>query len=114
MNFVKQIERLQLLNRLIRQERTGRPEELARRLGVSRSKLHELLGAVKSWGMEIRYDRHGQSFVYEKEKNELEINFSLKVIKEGECKKIYGGSHFFPSVLFSGRNDAILDLQLTG
>ena len=47
MNFIKQIERLQRLNHLIRNENTGTPEELAERLKMKRSQLYEIIDMLK-------------------------------------------------------------------
>lgn len=110
MNFYRQIEQLQTLNNLIKQERTGTPSELAERLNISRSKLYEMIDTLKCWGLNIEYDRSRQTFHFVQEA-ELDIQFSLKVINAGESKKIYGGCHLFPSVLFSGRSAITLALQ---
>lgn len=113
MNFVKEIECMQLLNKLIKQERTGTPDELADRLRISRRKLYELIEKLKCWGLNIQYDRGRETFMFTEE-GWVDIQFSLKVIKSGECKKISGGGHFFPSVLFSARSEFTLASQLTG
>ena len=105
MNFIKQIERLQLLNKLILQERTGPPEELAHRLHVSRRTIYDLIDILKDWGAEVAYDRKNRTFYY-KLSFEVNIYFSLKVIKEGESEKIYGGSlNFFLPCISSARKD---------
>lgn len=111
MNFLKNVERLQLLNKLIKEERTGNPDELAARLGISRSKLYEHLDHLKCLGLRIEYSRAQNSFLFG-QGSQLDIQFSLKIIQEGEIKKVYGGSAIFPSVLFSGRSNSILDSGL--
>lgn len=110
MNFIKQIERLQILNNLIKQECTGTPAELAVKMNISRSKLYEMLDTLKCWGLNVEYDRSRQTFHFVHEA-ELDIQFSLKVINDGESKKLFGGSYIFPSVLFSGRKEITLALQ---
>ncbi|WP_420577168.1 DNA-binding protein [Ekhidna sp.] len=102
MNFIRQIERLQKLNKLIEQERTGPPDKLADSLGVSRSKLYELLDGLRGMGKKVEYKRTIKSFHYTDE-TKLDIKFSLKVVRKNDLEKISGGLHFFPSVLFSGR-----------
>ncbi|UXP32025.1 DNA-binding protein [Reichenbachiella agarivorans] len=109
MNFIKQIENLQLINKLILQERTGSPDELANRLGVSRSKLYEMIDMMKVWGLNVVYDRTARSFRFERQEA-LEIEFSLRVLREDESEKLYGGRQVFPSVLFSGRSGITLGL----
>lgn len=105
MNFFKQIEKLQILNKLIREERTGSPEELANRLDISRSKLYEMIDMLKAWGLAVSYDRSVRSFRFDRQEA-LEIEFSLRVLREDECRKLYGGKQLFPSVLFSGRSES--------
>ena len=57
MEFIKQIERLQLLNKLVREKRTGSPDELAERLGLSRRQLYFYLEFLKDYGIDIAYSR---------------------------------------------------------
>jgi predicted DNA-binding transcriptional regulator YafY len=57
MEFIKQIERLQLLNKLVREQRTGSLKELAKRIGVSRRQLYAYLEYLKDYGLEIIFDR---------------------------------------------------------
>ncbi|MGF1636441.1 MAG: HTH domain-containing protein, partial [Cyclobacteriaceae bacterium] len=68
MNFIKQIERVQLLNRLIKEERTGSPDALAERLHLSRSQLYNLIDELKDMGVDIRYSRSKRSFYFKNNK----------------------------------------------
>lgn len=91
MNFIKQIERLQMLNKLIKEERTGTPDELANRLGISRRNLYDMIETLKCWGVDIRYERKSATFRFEDD-DRIEVSFSLNIIKAGETKKIIGGA----------------------
>ena len=114
MNFIKQIERLQLLNKLIKQESTGTPEELAKRLGISRRRLYDLIGDLECWGAEVGYDRKNHTFYYKAPFN-LDIQFSLSVIKEDEIDKIFGGGlSFLLPCIFSAQSEFTLGSRLTG
>ena len=73
MNFIKQIERLQRLNYLIRNENTGKPDELAQRLHLKRSQLYETLDLLKFHGAPIKYSRKLCTFYYAE-------NYSLEII----------------------------------
>ena len=99
MNFIHQIERLQKLNKLIEQEKTGTPDELARRLGISKRQLHNLLEALKNIGAKIEYIKKSETYRFKQHK--IKIHFSLSLIEEKEIKKIYGGILFFPKYGFS-------------
>lgn len=111
MNFVKQIERLQLLNKLIREENTGSPEELAGRLGLSRRRLYDVIEDLQCWGAQVSYDRRNHTFCYTRP-FDLNIRFSLSVMADDEVKKIFGGSASFSLPCnFSARSAAILDFH---
>lgn len=90
MEFVRQIERLQLLNKLVREQRTGSPEELAERLGVSRAKLYLILAELRDEGVCIRYNKKQNSFIYEDCKG-INLEFSFKVLCPEEENSINGG-----------------------
>ncbi|GAB4236176.1 MAG: hypothetical protein Tsb0034_10720 [Ekhidna sp.] len=94
MNFIRQIERLKRLNKLIEQEQTGTPDELAARLGIKRRTLYDLLENIKALGAEVEYDRKSKTFYY-RNNHKIDIDFSLHVLREGEVEKIYGGSQLF-------------------
>lgn len=81
MEFLKQIERLQLLNKLVKEKRTGSPEELADRLGLSRRQLYAYLEFLKDYGMDIGYSRKTNSFIVNNGK-EIKIDFQFQVLDE--------------------------------
>ncbi len=93
MEFVRQIERLQLLNKLVREQRTGSPEELAERLGLSRRQLYSYLEFLKDFGVDIAYSRKTNSFIFSDDK-ELEIIFKFQVLGEEASREIRGGGKF--------------------
>ncbi len=102
MYFIHQIEKIQKLNKLVEEEKTGTPSEFAEKLHISRSKLYELLDTLKSFGKEIKYDRKQKTFCYT-DRSKLDINFSLKLINQEGVKNIYGGSKFLlPSFFLDG------------
>lgn len=90
MEFVKQIERIQVLNKLIRDRRTGSPIELAKRLGVSRRQLYVYLEYLEDQGLKISYSRRVGSFIYSNDQR-LEIAFRFEVLGGDNQKEIYGG-----------------------
>jgi hypothetical protein len=88
------LDRITLLNRLIKQEKTGNPEMFASRLGVSRTRLYEILDEIKSRGAPIAYDKARQTFYYEFP-FEVSIKLNIRPLEAMEEKKINGGA-FFP------------------
>jgi biotin operon repressor len=72
MNIIKDIETLEKMHKLINIESTGNPQELASMLGISRSKLYEIINYLKSENITIEYSRRGLSFHYS-DNSEYEI-----------------------------------------
>jgi predicted DNA-binding transcriptional regulator YafY len=95
-DFIRQVERVQMLNKLIASRRTGSPDELANRLGVSRSQLYLIIEYLKDMGLRISFSRKSNSFYYEKEAR-LSIEFSLKVMSSEEVRNIAGGKITSPN-----------------
>lgn len=93
MNFIRQIERMQVLNKLIREQRTGSPEELADRLGLSRRQLYAYLEYMKDHGLNICFSRKLNSFIFCDEK-EMRIDLRIEVLKQSEICQIQGGLAF--------------------
>lgn len=90
MEFVKQIERIQVLNKLIREERTGSPIELAKRLGISRRQLYVYLEYLEDQGLKISFSRKVGSFIYSSE-HRLEIAFRFEVLNGKNQQDVFGG-----------------------
>lgn len=100
MSFIKLIDRINTIHKLISNEITGTPAELANRIGISRTTLYNLLEDLKSYDAPIEYSRNRSTFYYTKEFH-LNLNYSISIIEnEVELKKISGGncSFFFRSI----------------
>lgn len=106
MEFIRQIERLQLMNKLIREKRTGSPEALAERLGVSRRQLYVYLEYLKDMGVDIQFSRRLNSFVFACEKH-VHIDWRFEILEPVEMRKVMGGSRLFTAIsilYFSSHN----------
>ena len=105
MTFTKTIERLQLLHELISQNKTGTPEQLANRLGVSRSYLYVMIDELRLLNLHISYSRKNKSFYYEKV---VDVEFVLKIrtLNEDDLININAGNYIFsvPSSILGGTN----------
>ena len=60
----KYLNRLQHIDQLIRQKRTGNAEELASKLRISRRQVYNWIDELKGFGLEIEYCRELRSFIY--------------------------------------------------
>lgn len=112
MKFKEQIERIDKINKLIQAERTGSPQELARRIGIQRSTLYEYLEYLKSLGLKISYDRTNFTFFYASN-HKLELHFAMKVkeLSNTDQNKISGGfQSFLSSSIFYGSSAIKLSL----
>lgn len=101
MNLLKQINRIERIDQLIRMKATGTPQELAKRLSISRSTLYNILEFMKSQGGKVYYCQTKQSFCYEKEVH-FYFGFSPEKIK---LKRVVGGKQIF------FRNPDLLDWE---
>ncbi|MEH6306197.1 HTH domain-containing protein [Olivibacter sp. CPCC 100613] len=92
MKLLVYIERINLLNKLIKQKRTGSPSDLSDRLGLSTSRLHKIIEELKANGAPIAYSRQYQTYFY---KHEYEISFSatFKSLNNQEISLISGGTY---------------------
>lgn len=61
------INRLELIDYLIRIKGTGTPKQLAARLNISDRSVFEYLNLMKDLGAPIKYSREKQSYYYEED-----------------------------------------------
>lgn len=73
----KQLNRLQQLDQLIRQQRTGNANQLALKLEISRRQVYNLLEELKMFGLDIEYDKVIDSYIYSKGIT-IKISFGMK------------------------------------
>ncbi len=64
--IIKQVKLIERVDRLIRLQATGPPDELACKLGVSKTKLYRIINLMKQLDAPIKYDTGIRSFVYKK------------------------------------------------
>lgn len=86
----KQINKLQQIDQLIRQKRTGNAQELGKKLGISRRQAYYWLEYIKDLGLDITYNRDRKTYEYESD-CKLEIVFNVKVLSKDEIEQIEAG-----------------------
>lgn len=67
MKLFQYIDRINLLDKLIRQRRTGTQSELAVRLGLSVSRLARIIEYLRDIGAPITFDKSLNTYYYEKD-----------------------------------------------
>ena len=88
----KYINRLQQIDQVIRQKRTGNAKELAEKLDISRRQVYNWIEEFKSYGLEIDYRRDIKSFIYLKP---YQINIiDIKELSHKETTDIEAGINF--------------------
>ncbi|MFV0537311.1 MAG: HTH domain-containing protein [Dysgonomonas sp.] len=98
MKLFEQIERLNLIHKLIDEERTGSPEYFAERLNISKRQLHNIIDDLKMLGAPICYDSFINSYRYERSFF-LGIDVNIEFLTEDEKNAINGGC-FLPECNF--------------
>jgi len=72
--MAKVIDKIKSMNHYIRMRQTGKPNEFAKKLDISRSTMFEYMNLLKENGAPIEYDSRNQSYYYKKE-GDFEIKF---------------------------------------
>lgn len=96
MKLFETINRLQILHKLIEEECTGTPEELANRLNIKKAQLYNILDELKLRDAPILYSRKKSSFYY-KYPYQVEIVCRLQPLNNRQMARVSGGSIFVPS-----------------
>jgi hypothetical protein len=84
------IERLEKINNCLKEEKTGIAKEFAAKIGVSRSMLFNYFDYLKSYDIEIEFERQKNSFVF-KGDIEIDIQQPIRVLKDNELISTNGG-----------------------
>ena len=106
MTILTNMKKFERLHNLIITGNTGTPEQVARKLGISRASLYILIDAMKELGLTPEYSRKYQTFYYEKEMK-LSLVFKVEEITNSEdLININAGSFSFllPSKFLDGTN----------
>ena len=99
MKLFQYLDRIEMMHKLLKNSKTGTPEEFAQQLGISRSTLYELIDEFKLRKAPIKYSKSIKTFYYE-EPFEITIICNLYPMTYQEEKE-YSGGHFLHKILFS-------------
>ena len=94
MQVFKYIDQINLLDKLIRQRRTGSPTDLAKRLGISTSRLYVIIDQMKDMGAPIDYSRQLCSYYYKYEFS-IFISVTVRALDKTNLCEVSGGQNFF-------------------
>jgi biotin operon repressor len=90
MSIKKYFNRLIYICSLIKKKATGNPEELAKKLNLSRSATLEHLKEMKELGFPIKYSKRRGSYFFEEDVEIVDKLFTRK-LEKGAMRKIQGG-----------------------
>jgi biotin operon repressor len=94
------LDRISMMHKLVLRQKTGTPDEFARKLGVSRTTLYDLIDELKSRGVPIVYSKSAKTFFY-RQPFDIDVTCSLRPLTYGEEKKSTGGINISSKILFS-------------
>jgi len=100
MILFKQIELLQRIHQLIELSSTGSPEQFAKYLGISESRLYRIIEEMKDLGAPVDYSRQYGTYYYT-EPFEMNISCTFRRLTEREQKNISGGIPFLLNFFFT-------------
>ncbi|MDZ4810483.1 MAG: HTH domain-containing protein [Bacteroidota bacterium] len=104
MSLLKYIERLKRMDDLIRRKATGKADEFATKLGISRSQLLQDVKELRELGAPIAYCYTSQSYIYTRP---YSLTFNMEIIRGG--KNIF---NFFDRSSMAGLPVSRLPMQL--
>ena len=84
MKTKKQLNRIAVFHKLIKSGKSGTPDEIAKRLGISRSRFFDILEDLKICGFPIAYSRKERSYYYTMP-CKLHVDFSVRLYVNGKC-----------------------------
>lgn len=102
MKVFQYLERIEKLHKLVNQEKTGTPDEFAKHLGISRTRLYEIMDDLKFEGAPISYSKASRTFYYE-EPFQISVSLEMKTLDPVE-EKTTAGRKNFSKYFFSGRH----------
>lgn len=85
MKLLKQIERINRLHELIKHRRTGTPQELAKRLGISTSMVYKMMDELRLKDAPIEYSRPLRTYYYS-QPYLMSINLNFRFLLKGEIE----------------------------
>lgn len=100
MKIFEYIDRVNLLHKLIRDKKTGSPDELAKRINLSKSRLLRIIEDLRLKGVPIAYSRQSKTYYYIKP-YQMQIDMSFTTLNQDEIKEVNGGLKIFENNLFN-------------
>jgi len=91
MKLFEFIDRINLLHKLMSEQRTGTPEILAKRLGISKGRLFQIIEELRLMEAPIAYSRHTETYYYTAQ-FEIIAKLSIVPLSKAELVQTNGGT----------------------
>ncbi len=91
MRLLESIERINYMHLLINNQSTGSPECFARKLGIRKRQLFNILEALKLMGAPICYDSASRTYYYSK-RYILSVEIRMELLDDRDLNDVNGGS----------------------
>ncbi|MFT7035989.1 MAG: hypothetical protein ACJA2S_004515 [Cyclobacteriaceae bacterium] len=90
MSVIKMISRIRRINDLIKRKATGSPEQFAKKLDLSESRLYEVLREFRQLGLMIKFSHLSNSYYYEDDV-EIEVSVKGRLLDNKDMENMNGG-----------------------
>lgn len=90
MKTIKNLQRLHRLHKLIEDETTGTPKELANRLHISERLVYLMIDQLKDYDAPIAYDRSRKTYYYT-EFFDLDVKISVSIRNKEDKTELFFG-----------------------
>ena len=90
MKLIEYMERINLLNKLVKEKKTGTLNELSKRMKLSKSRMCRVMDDLKLKGAPIAYSRKLNSYVYTCNYN-IKVEIEFKKLSEDDIIETNGG-----------------------
>jgi biotin operon repressor len=98
MKIFEYLDRIILMHKLLSRRITGTPEEFAHKVGISRTRLYEIIDELRLRGAPITYSKSAKTFFY-LQPFDIDVTCSMKLLSCNEEKENYGGDNKGAEVL---------------
>ena len=93
MHYINELERLHQLHGLIKNENSGTPKQIARKMQISERSIYRLIEKLKDLNAEVCFDRKRNTYYY-LSPFELQFSITVKAISNNDIVNLYGGCFF--------------------
>ena len=86
MKIFEIVQRFELLIKYLNLQNTGDANQLAHKIGISRSQLFNYFRVLKRYGIEVSYDNKSKSYILSSPK-EIQFQFPIRILRVSDTKK---------------------------